>query len=325
MSGFIPAPDPVRTAPLVSVIVPAYNAEEFLGDCLSSILDQDHPRIEVLVIDDGSTDRTPSVAEGFGPRVRYFRQTNSGSAVARNRGLDEARGELIAFCDSDDLWTPGRLAQQVAFLESQTGFHAVCGEFREVGPDFTKADADPCRPPNPPQLDASRSGWAYHWILRDSLYHLDTLLVRRSALAEVRFDPKFRRGQDFDFFLQLAQATPIAQLAAVYALYRQHGGSITRQPHLRNYRAEVVEQAVARWGLGCQDGQAMSRQELSSLLSKAWFSHGWDLYHARWFSEAARAFERSASYRPTWGAWRYRWLALLKRPLDRMPAAASRH
>jgi glycosyltransferase involved in cell wall biosynthesis len=309
--------------PLVSVIVPTYNGEAYIGDCLSSILDQDHPRIEVLVVDDGSTDGTEAVVQRFGPQVRYFRQPNSGSAVARNRGLDEARGELIAFCDSDDLWTPGRLAQQVAFLQSQQHFHAVCGAFREIPADFALASAAQFRPEGSAALDPKRSGWAYHWLLRDSLYHLDALLVRRDVLAQVRFEPHFRRGQDFDFFLQLAQATPIAQLTAVYALYRQHGGSITRQPHLRNYRAEVIDRAIARWGLTCPDGTEMKQGELATLLARTWFSHGWDLYHARWYVEAARAFQRSSEYMPSFGASRYRWQSALLKPFDRRPRPAS--
>ena len=314
---------PEQPAPLVSVIVPSFNGEAYIGDCLSSILGQDHPNLEVLVVDDGSTDGTEAVVRRFGPRVRYFRQANSGSAVARNRGLDEARGELIAFCDSDDLWTPGRLAQQVAFLQSQQHYHAVCGAFREIDADFALESAAQFQPQGEAELDPARSGWAYHWLLRDSLYHLDALLVRRSALAKVRFEPHFRRGQDFDFFLQLAQATPIAQLSAVYALYRQHGGSITREPHLRNYRAEVIDRAVARWGLACPDGTDMAPAELAALLARTWFSHGWDLYHARWYGEAARAFKRSSAYKPSFGAARYRWQSVLLASADRMPRPAS--
>lgn len=318
-----PASLPSRDSPLVSVIVPTFNGEAYIGDCLSSILDQDYPAIEVIVVDDGSTDGTERLVHGFGHRVRYFRQPNSGSAVARNRGLDEARGDLVAFCDSDDLWTPGRLAQQVAFLCSQSHYQAVCGAFREIPADFPLAEASRFRPRGEAELDPSRSGWAYHWLLRDSLYHLDALLVRRAALAKVRFEPHFRRGQDFDFFLQLSQATPVGQLHAVYALYRQHGGSITRQPHLRNYRAEVIERAVSRWGLACPDGTTMTQGELDALLAKAWFSHGWDLYHARWFAEAAKAFARSSAHQPSLGAWRYQWQSRLLRSADRMPRPAS--
>lgn len=313
----------MQTLPMVSVVVPAYNCEAYIGDCIASILDQDHPRMEVLVVDDGSIDGTEAVVRSFGHQVRYFRQPNSGSAVARNRGLDEAHGELIAFCDSDDLWTPGRLAQQVDYLQSQQHYKAVCGAFCVVDADFPLTGAAQFRPQGPAELDPARSGWAYHWLLRDSLYHLDALLVRRSALAAARFDPHFRRGQDFDFFLQLAQATPIAQLTAVYALYRQHGGSITRQPHLRNYRVEVIEQAIARWGLGCADGTVMSQGELDGLLSGAWFNHGWQLYHAHWFREAEHAFGRSLAHKRTLDAWRYRWQSLMRRPFDTMPHAAS--
>jgi teichuronic acid biosynthesis glycosyltransferase TuaG len=103
--------------PAVSVIIPAYNAEAFLARAIRSVEAQSFRDFEIVVIDDGSTDGTAEVALGFSS-VRCVRGSHGGEAAARNRGLEEARGELVAFVDADDEWLPEKLARQVAFMES---------------------------------------------------------------------------------------------------------------------------------------------------------------------------------------------------------------
>ena len=101
---------------LISVIVPVYNGEKFLGDALASIFAQDYRPIEVIVIDDGSTDRTRAIAQSY-PEVQYSYQDKQGSAVARNTGIENSRGELIAFLDADDLWIYNKLFIQAAYID----------------------------------------------------------------------------------------------------------------------------------------------------------------------------------------------------------------
>ena len=105
--------------PLISCIVPVFNAERFIADALDSILAQSYRPIEVVVIDDGSTDKTPEVVTAYGDRLRYFRQAHSGAPQARNFGLGLAQGEFIAFLDADDLWHPEKLARQMARFEAR--------------------------------------------------------------------------------------------------------------------------------------------------------------------------------------------------------------
>lgn len=102
--------------PLVSVIIPAYNAESFIEETLKSVLAQTYPAIEVLVIDDGSQDRTPEIVAGMAerdPRVVLVKQSNAGVAAARNLGIDQSKGEFIAPIDADDIWYPENLEKQV--------------------------------------------------------------------------------------------------------------------------------------------------------------------------------------------------------------------
>src|SRR5262249_59293001 len=99
-------------SPTISVVIPCYNGARFLRETLASVLAQTLPPLEVLVIDDGSTDDSGAVAESFGPPVRVIRQPNQGESVARNRGIEEAKGEWVGFLDADDLWNPDKLERQ---------------------------------------------------------------------------------------------------------------------------------------------------------------------------------------------------------------------
>src|SRR5580700_803800 len=98
--------------PAVTVLIDTYNHERFIEEAIVSVLEQDFPRaeMEILVVDDGSTDRTPEIVRKFEPQVRLLRKTNGGQASAFNAGIPEARGEIVAFLDGDDWWAPGKLA-----------------------------------------------------------------------------------------------------------------------------------------------------------------------------------------------------------------------
>jgi glycosyltransferase involved in cell wall biosynthesis len=111
--------------PSVSVIIPAYNAERFVLDAVHSVTAQDYPAIEVLLIDDGSRDRTVAIVEQSAPSVQVIRQPNAGAAAARNTGLRHATGEFICYLDADDGWFAGKLKAQVDYLSRHVNVGAV--------------------------------------------------------------------------------------------------------------------------------------------------------------------------------------------------------
>jgi glycosyltransferase involved in cell wall biosynthesis len=115
----------------VSVIIPTYNRAHYLGEAIESILNQDIQdcQIEIIVVDDGSTDNTKEVLKKFANRVRYIYQDNRGAGVARNRGIEEATGEWVSFLDSDDRWLPGKLTLQFRVLDAFPGYKAIHSEF----------------------------------------------------------------------------------------------------------------------------------------------------------------------------------------------------
>ena len=117
------------SGPVVSVVMPAYNAERFVDEALESVLKQSYQRLEVIVVDDGSTDGTAARVQAYGNPVRYLQQVNAGVGAARNRGLEAATGDYIAFLDADDLWRPEKLDVQleIAARNPESGLIACDG------------------------------------------------------------------------------------------------------------------------------------------------------------------------------------------------------
>jgi len=131
----------------VSVVIAAYNSEAYIVEAIESVLGQTLPPSEVIVIDDGSTDGTSGILARFGDRITALTQTNSGQAVAVNKGLAMARGELIGFCDADDLWTSRKLEMQLALLERNSDVEAVFGKVQQfVSPEVPEDQRERLRP-----------------------------------------------------------------------------------------------------------------------------------------------------------------------------------
>jgi len=137
--------------PLVSVVIPAYNAEAFLPAALESVLSQDGVSLDIIVVDDGSTDSTAAVLGRYREQVRVLRQDNAGSGAARNRGAAGARGDYLAFLDADDLWAPGKLSRQLAALAREPILDLVWGGVREFrdGDDPAVSDLPVLAAPHP--------------------------------------------------------------------------------------------------------------------------------------------------------------------------------
>ena len=210
-----------RPAPRVSVVMPAYNHARFLVDAIESALGQTLTPLEVIVVDDGSRDDTPAVLARYGARIRVMAQNNRGVSVARNIGVESAKGELIAFLDADDRWLPAKLEQQVPALmaDSSIGL-AHCG-VREVDASLV------------PMRDRTdgMSGWVAEDLLlmRPVMLAPSTFLVRREAFAEAGgFDERMRHGEDWDFCFRLALHRRIAFVPEVLAEYRRHGSNTSR-------------------------------------------------------------------------------------------------
>ncbi|MGL6097742.1 MAG: glycosyltransferase family 2 protein, partial [Fimbriiglobus sp.] len=207
--------------PTVSVVIPCYNGAEFLPETLRSVLAQTVPVHEILVIDDGSTDDSAAVAEGFGPPVRVIRQPNQGESVARNRGIDEATGEWVAFLDADDLWEPTKTERQLAVLATSNAKAVCCGYywFEQTGVRMEILPPEPHR-------------FSRRAILANiqSCCQLGSLMVRRDF--PVRFPVWTRYSEDVIYCLDMFALTQIVLVSDIMMGYRKHPGAQTRRPDI---------------------------------------------------------------------------------------------
>ena len=191
-------------SPLVSVVIPVFNGERFLREVVQSVLDQKYSPMEIIIVDDGSTDGTATVARTLPETVRYLHQENQGPAAARNRGIEHARASLIAFADADDLWPEGKLELQLPYLLQDPAIEIVLGRIQQVGLSQTVEPA--------------------------FSVNLGSAIIRKSVFERVGlFDETMRYSEDVDWFMRAREAgAAIVTIDAVTLLYRQHEQNMTR-------------------------------------------------------------------------------------------------
>jgi glycosyltransferase involved in cell wall biosynthesis len=211
--------------PLVSVIIPAYNAAPYIAETLESVLAQTYGRREVILVNDGSpdTDEMERVIWSYLDRITYLTQENRGPAAARNLGIRSAHGDYIAFLDSDDVWLPEYLASQMQTFERTPGPDMVCADTRLFGdsPDAGKSFWELYPQREPVTLMAL--------LIRDcAIVTSCTVVRRRTVLDAGLFDEDFRGPEDFDLWVRIAYGgATIALQRRVLARRRVHGGAIT--------------------------------------------------------------------------------------------------
>jgi len=215
----------------VSVIIPCYNGERYLRETIESVLAQSHDALEIVVVDDGSTDGTADVVRAFEGAVRYERQRHTGAAVARNRGVALARGDVLGFIDADDLWMPCALKRLLAPLERDPGVGMAVGQMEQfVSPELQEADFKF----SPAPVAARMCG---------------TVLVRRTDFERAgNFSPVLETGEFIDW-ISRAEAVGVNSVAIPEVVLRRrlhhtnHG--VTRRDAQQDY-VRVVKAALDR-------------------------------------------------------------------------------
>lgn len=209
----------------VSVIIPVYNGAPFLAEAIHSVLRQNYERLEIIVVDDGSTDDTADVAARFAARIRFVQQDNRGPSAARNRGLEMARGDVIAFLDADDLWPGEKLNRQLDYLRRHPQTEVVTGRVQVMklaagtGERVFEDFADPLVSVN-----------------------LGAALYRKSVFQTVGlFDPAMRYSEDVDWFMRARErGVRIHVLEQTALFYRLHEGNMTHGRNLRDLKFMTV-------------------------------------------------------------------------------------
>jgi glycosyltransferase involved in cell wall biosynthesis len=218
-------------SPLVSIIIPTFNRAEVLSKAIESVLHQTYTNTEIIIVDDGSTDNTQQILNRFNNRILVFSQENKGASAARNRGIQQSRGDIIAFLDSDDLWSPIKLERQVKLLTTIDASVPCC--LCNINLVFVNGRQD----------SSFNLSWL-HTHLEQGLWKnpLDVLAtrfvlfnqaiaIRREALTQIgQFDECFRYMEDHDLALRLALLGPWAFIKEpLVTWYEGSSGSLTTQ------------------------------------------------------------------------------------------------
>jgi glycosyltransferase involved in cell wall biosynthesis len=260
-------------SPLCSVIIPAYQAGGFVAQTIQSVLDQTYPAVEVIVVDDGSTDDTADVVAGFGDAVRLCRQANGGPSAARNTGLGLAQGEFVAFLDADDWWVPERLARCVAFLTEHPDIDVVTTDAWLVDEDVVSdrrfyGDYNAFEFPDPPeQLGA----------IVDVNFVFVSALMRRELVDRTGpFDPAFRGTEDYDMWIRMLRGgATFGLLREPLAYYRIRAESLSRDPSRQwTQHLNVLEKHLpALWAAGVRGPGGLYFQVARSATNGGRYSH----------------------------------------------------
>lgn len=211
--------------PLISIIIPVFNGERYIANAIQSILAQNYHPIEIIVVDDGSNDKTAEILGGFGEQIKYLHQENSGPPCARNYGIKNARGDFIAFLDHDDIFLNNALALHLHCMNKHKNPGVSLG-YSQV--NKLSADSDIVETKTVPQL------------------LLQCALFKKSVFDTVgMFDETLFLGDDLDFFLRIREAKiPFAIHSNVVTIYNRHETNVTNNIKLRQlYLLKVIKKA----------------------------------------------------------------------------------
>jgi glycosyltransferase involved in cell wall biosynthesis len=188
-----------KSFPLISVVIPAYNAGRFVGEAIESVLNQTFQDFEIIVIDDGSTDDTHDVVSSFGEKIIYIQQENNGPAAARNAGIKRSNSKYIAFLDADDWWVKNKFEEELNILDSMPDLAFVCSDW------FAGHDGTEVRKSALQEYEASKNNLAdFGLLLSENFVNTSTVLVQRQRLVDAGlFNECLRGAEDRDLWLRL--------------------------------------------------------------------------------------------------------------------------
>lgn len=226
--------------PSVSVIIPTYNRSDAVSRALSSVASQSYPPDEILVVDDGSSDKTPELIPELFPEAIYLRQENRGVSAARNRGIREARGDYLAFLDSDDEWLPRKLERQIEALETnRDGKHLFC-HTNEIWIRHG-------RRVNPMKKHQKYGGRIFEKCLPLCIISASSAVLHRSLFERVGlFDESLPVCEDYDLWLRICALYPVLYLdEALIVKYGGHQDQLSRRYWgMDRFRIRALEKLI---------------------------------------------------------------------------------
>ena len=239
----------------VSVIIPAFNRAHYLEAAIASVLTQDYPCFEVLVVDDGSTDRTAEIVAAWQPHLKYLYQENRGPAAARNLGIKEARYDLLAFLDSDDRWRPGKLSAQAGAMAEQPEF--LLSHTEEIWWRHGKRL-------NQKKRHRKQGGDIFARSLELCVIGMSTVMARRRLFTTIGLlDETLPCCEDYDLWLRLAVRYPVLFLDQ--PLTEKHGGrpdqvSVQYRVGMDRFRISAITKLLQSGALNREQTELAKRE-----------------------------------------------------------------
>jgi glycosyltransferase involved in cell wall biosynthesis len=273
----------------IAAIIPCCNNARFIAAAIESALAQTHGPMEIVVVNDGSTDIFCTVIEPYLTRIRIINQVNTGQSAARNRGIDETQSEFIAFLDADDLWLPNKTAEQISFLRE----HPACGlvyaerfDIDEMGEVLKQQHYKP-----PDFLPGERDHLAD--LACRNFIPTSSVVLRRAVLASERFSLELGKCEDWDLWLRLASHTRFGYIKAPLSAYRFHDLNSSRDTRGMWYGvAKVMDRTLRREKDPEVRRRAIrTRRDYLTRLAHLEYEHGNFVSAWRWFVAATRWLE----------------------------------
>lgn len=232
----------INVQPKISIIMPTYNRSDYICEAIESALGQTYDNIELIVIDDGSTDGTRKQLEKYSSdrRFKYMRQENQGQSIARNKGLKMAEGEFIAFLDSDNIWLPGKLERQVEIMNKNQSFDIFYGDgilIDEKGAEVSRENM------------SRYSGNITRHLIKDNCVSMNTTLTRKKCFDELGgMSEEVRAGDDYELWLRLSTKFKFYYTPEYFVRYRVMDDQISTDKYRRfNSNERVLQKFFERF------------------------------------------------------------------------------
>ncbi|MBI5963253.1 MAG: glycosyltransferase [Chloroflexi bacterium] len=284
----------------VSVVITAYNASKWIHRTLDSVLTQTYPVLEVIVIDDGSTDHTARIVQSYGDKVNYVYQENFGQPIARNNGIRISKGDFIAFVDADDYWHSQKLEKQINMILSK-GLAWVVSDGEWINDKDEKVEL-----PSPPMQE----GDVFESLIMGNFIMSATPVIRRDVFDQIGYfneDPEARIGEDWDMWLRIAAQFPLGIVHEKLAHVRLHAYSMMSVTSMKE-KVRGLEGVIARAaGRKFRKINSLKRCALANIYYRA----GVQLIKQNQYKAAREYFFRELQYRPLKiESWIYLFIAI---------------
>ena len=284
-----------NTTYTISAVIPAYNSAAFLPDCINSIRQQTIPLHEIIIVDDGSSDNTEAVVKSLGDDIVYIKQQNQGPAAARNRGIQKATGDWIAFLDADDQWTSNKIELQLNCLEKYPELQLIAGDMAETNAQ-SKVETPSVLAYHGQrdlfkQLDGAPLKHACASLVQKNFIPTGTVLAKKECLIEAGLFPEtIRFGEDLALWAQVAARHPITCLPDILMLRRRHDSNLTDS---NEDMLKGIVQVMRLLKEKCGDVLQKQGIQANELLAQACFSLGYWQFHHGQIKQSGQAFRKA--------------------------------